>query len=111
MERQEELYKIVGELDEKVQLFAYSLVDRMLYLEEKLLYLEKLPFIKVHPNDPMKQKETPARKMYVPLLQQYNLVIKTICKIIGVETEQDDSKTAELKRYLKYLQNKLYGDS
>ncbi len=111
MERVEQLHKIIDELDESVQLFAHSLVDRLIYLEERLFELEKLPFIKVHPQDPTKQKETPARKMYVPLLQQYNLVIKTLCKLIGVETEQDDSKTAELKKYLKDLQNKLYGGS
>lgn len=111
MERVDKLHKIIDELDESVQLLAHPLVDRLIYLENKLLDLEKLPFIKVHPNDPTKQKETPARKMYIPLLQQYNLVIKTLCKLIGVETEQEDSKTAELKKYLKDLQNKLYGDS
>lgn len=111
MERQEKLHKLIDELDESVQLLAHPLVDRLIYIENKLLDLEKLPFIKVHPNDPTKQKETPARKMYIPLLQQYNLIIKNICNLMGVNTEQEDSKTAELKKYLKDLQNKLYGGS
>lgn len=111
MERQEKLHKLIDELDESVQLLAHPLVDRLIYIENRLLDLEKLPFIKVHPNDPTKQKETPARKMYIPLLQQYNLIIKTICNLMGVNTEQEDSKTAELKKYLKDLQNKLYGGS
>ena len=110
MERKEQLYKIVDELDESIQLFARSLVDRMLYLEERLFELEKLPFIKVHPDDPTKQKETPARKMYVPLLQQYNLVIKTLCKLIGIEAEPDEGKMGEFKKYLQNLQSKLHGD-
>lgn len=109
MERAEKLHKIVDELDESVQIFAHSLVDRMLYLEKRLFELEKLPFIKVHPNDPTKQKELPARKQYVPLLQQYNLVIKNICNLIGVQTEQEDTKISEFKKYLQNLQSKLYG--
>lgn len=109
MERQEKLHKLIDELDESVQLLAHPLVDRLIYIENKLLDLEKLPFIKVHPNDPTKQKETPARKMYIPLLQQYNLIIKNVCNLMGVNTEQDDNKTAELKKYLKDLQAKLYG--
>lgn len=111
MERREKLHKIIDELDESVQLFAHSLVDRLIYLEERLFELEKLPFIKVHPNDPTKQKELPARKQYIPLLQQYNLTIKTICKLIGIETEQEDTKISEFKKYLQDLQSKLYGGS
>ena len=109
MTRKESLYKVISELDENTQLIGYSLVDRMLYLEERLLELEKLPFIKVHPDDPTKQKETPARKMYVPLLQQYNLVSKMLLKLVGVDTGEDDA-TAEFKKYLSVLNAKLAGE-
>lgn len=108
-ERKEKLYKAIGELDEHIQVVGYTLVDRMLYMEERLLELEKLPFIKVHPDDPTKQKELPARKMYIPFLQQYNLTIKTILRLIGAESD-DDEATAEFKKYLSLLNAKLSGE-
>lgn len=108
MTRKETLYKIIDDLDENVQIIGYALVDRMLYLEENLLKLEKLPFIQVHPTNPFKQRELPARKMYIPLLQQYNIVIKSILKLVGINTGEDDS-TAEFKKYLSHL-NMLLGE-
>lgn len=108
MTRKEELYKLIGELDENTQLLGFALVDRLIYLEEQLLKLEQLPFIKVHPDDPMKQKELPARKMYIPLLQQYNLILKTILKLFGNDVEENES-TTEFKKYLEMLNHKLYG--
>ena len=109
MERKEKLYKIIGELDESVHLIGYSLVDRMLYLEERLFELEKLPFIQVHPTNKFKQRELPARKMYVPLLQQYQLTLKTILKLVGVNAG-DDEATAEFKKYLVTLNKALSGE-
>ena len=104
--RKEKLYKIIGELDENVQLIGYSLVDRMLYLEDRLFELEKLPFIQVHPTNPFKQRELPARKMYIPLLQQYNITIKSILKLVGVNVGDEES-VAEFKKYLSHLNSML----
>lgn len=109
MERKEKLYSVIANLNEDVQLMGYSLVDRMLYLEERLFELEQLPFIKIHPDDPTKQKELPARKMYIPLLQQYNLVLKTILKLVGVDASDDGMD--EFKKYYSELAKKLSGDS
>lgn len=108
MDRKETLYKIVDELGDNERLIGHALVDRMIVLEENLLKLEKLPFIQVHPKNPYKQRELPARKMYIPLLQQYNIVIKSILKLIGINTGDDDS-IAEFKKYLSHL-NMLLGE-
>ena len=109
MERKEKLYEIIATLNDDIQLMAYSLVDRMLYLEERLLELEKLPFIKIHPDDPTKQKELPARKMYIPLLQQYNLILKTLLKLVGADVGDDGMD--EFKKYYAELAKKLSGDN
>ena len=110
MERKEKLYKIIDELDESVELLGYSLVDRMLYLEERLFELEKLPFIQVHPSNPFKQRELPARKLYISFLQQYNIVVKTILKMVGVNADGDDETVKEFKKYLNQLNSLLAGD-
>ncbi len=108
MTREERLHQIIDELDDTVQIIGHAYVDRFLFVETQLLQLEKLPFIKVHPEDPTKQKELPARKQYIPLLQQYNLILKTILKLIGVDDEDD--KTKDFKEYLKLLSAKLRGE-
>lgn len=108
MDRKETLYKIVDELGDNERLIGHALIDRMIVLETNLLKLEKLPFIQVHPTNPYKQRELPARKMYIPLLQQYNIVIKSLLKLIGVNTGDDDS-IAEFKKYLSHL-NTLLGE-
>jgi hypothetical protein len=109
VDRKEKLYEIIATLNDDIQLMAYSLVDRMLYLEERLFELEKLPFIKVHPDDPTKQKELPARKMYIPLLQQYNLILKTLLKLVGADVGDDGMD--EFKKYYAELAKKLSGDN
>lgn len=109
MDRKEKLYQIIDGLGESVQLMGYSLVDKLLFIEQQLLELEKLPFIKVHPDDPTKQKELPARKQYIPLLQQYHLYLKTLLKLVGVDTNEDD--LGEFKKYLTMLNDKLHGDN
>lgn len=63
----------------------------MLFLEEQLEELKKLPFIKVHPTDPTKQKATPAAIQYRGLLQQYSNIVKLFMKNAGLEAETEES--------------------
>jgi len=109
MERSEQLHNIIDELDESVQLLGHSLVDRMLFLEAQLFELEKLPFIEFKKDNPLKQRELPARKAYLSILQQYHLIIKTLGKLLGADTDNDSM--GEFKKYLQTLQTKLYGGS
>ena len=67
------------------------LIERMLFLETRLEELEKLPMIKVHPENPEIQKATPAAKLYKEFLQQYTNVVKTITHAIGDDSEKDVS--------------------
>jgi hypothetical protein len=47
--------------------------------------------IKVHPDDPNKQKSTPAAKQYKELLQQYINIIKVFMRSTGATEEDDES--------------------
>ena len=71
MDRKKELLKLAGD-----DVTLIELVSKMLFLEKRLEELEKLPFIKVNPNNPAQQKATPAAKQYKELLQQYTNCIK-----------------------------------
>lgn len=86
MSREEELRKLVGD-DVK----GVKLVDDVLFLEARLEELRKMPFLRVHPKDPTRQKATPAAKMYKELLQQYTMCIRTLIKICGEDSASEDS--------------------
>lgn len=88
MERKEELMKLVQDSN---GLTIIPLIDKMLYLENQLEFLGKLPMIKVDPDNPMQQKATPAAKLYKEFLQQYVNVVKVVAKATGAENEQERS--------------------
>lgn len=67
------------------------MVDDLIFLEAQLEDLRKLPMIKVHPDDPSKQKTTPAAKQYKELLQQYTNIIKVFLRATGTDEEDDES--------------------
>ena len=88
MERKEELLNLVNDSNRTTVL---PLIDKMLFLENQLEQLEKLPMIKVNPENPMQQKSTPASKLYKEFLQQYTNVVKVISHMVGVENDQEES--------------------
>lgn len=88
MERREELLKLVNDSN---RVTVLPLIDKMLFLENQLEQLEKLPMIKVNPENPMQQKATPAAKLYKEFLQQYTNVVKVISRATGEENEREES--------------------
>lgn len=88
MERREELLKLVNDSNSST---IAPLIDKMLFLEGQLERLEKLPMIKVHPDNPEIQKATPAAKLYKEFLQQYTNVIKTISHATGDKADEEES--------------------
>lgn len=95
MERKEELLKLVNDSNSSTIL---PLIDKMLFLEAQLENLEKLPMIKVHPENPELQKATPAAKLYKEFLQQYTNIIKVISHAVGNTTNEEDSP---LRKWVK----------
>lgn len=67
------------------------LIDKMLFIENQLENLEKLPMIKVHPDNPEIQKATPAAKLYKEFLQQYTNIVKIISHSVDDNSEKDES--------------------
>lgn len=92
MNRKEELLKSVNDST------LAPLIDKLLFIEGQLENLEKLPMIKVNPNNPEQQKATPAAKIYKEFLQQYTNVIKVISHAVGDENNEEDSP---LRRWAK----------
>ena len=66
MSRREELVNIIP--DDSLELVT-DIIDQIIFLEDKLTELKELPFIEVNSKNPMKQRNTPAAKMYKEFLE------------------------------------------
>ena len=100
MNRHDELINIIP--DESLELVK-SVVDDVIFLEERLTELKKLPFIEVNPKNPMKQRSTPASKLYKEFLQQYINCIKMIEYVIYKEKrlEGEELEESPLRKWFR----------
>lgn len=86
MERKKELCNLVNNDPVLIRM-----IDEMALLEERMEEIKKLPFIKVHPDDPTKQKSTPAAKLYKELLQQYTNMVRILMRATGADEHDEES--------------------
>lgn len=103
MSRKDELIKICDSANEDLKSIILPMIDDIVFLEDTLYALRKLPFIKIHPTDPTLQKPTPASKQYKELLQQYNNCIKILCGILG---KDEGEGTSPLREWVNKLNEK-----
>ena len=100
MSRREEIIALVPE--ESLELVT-SVIDDVVFLEERLEELKKLPFIEINPKNPMKQRSTPASKLYKEFLQQYVNCIKMIEYVIYKDKrlEGDEAEESPLRKWFR----------
>ena len=91
MTRKEELLEAINKSGSQNDVKAAQLIDEVVFIEEQLVELKKLPFISVNPKNPAQQKATPASKQYKELLQQYNNSLRLLFRLAGDfgETEEE----------------------
>ena len=94
MNRKEELIKIFESVEDTKGVIM-PMIDDVVFLEQRLDELRKLPFIRVNPNNKAEQKTTPAAKQYKELLQQYNNCIKILTGILRKDAAEEDSPLRE----------------
>lgn len=99
MGRKEDLEKLVYKENSGNDIKASRLIDELVYLEEQMADLKKLPFIKVHPKNPQLQKATPAAKLYKEMLQQYNNSMRLLLRIAGDLGESEE--ISPLRKWVK----------
>lgn len=78
MRNAEKLRGYLKDCDEGQRELVDKLIDELIFMENQIDDLKKLPFIKVNPKNPMVQQQTEAFKMYKALIQQYNNSVKTL---------------------------------
>lgn len=90
MNRKQELVKIFEQVEDTKGIIM-PMIDDVVFLEQQLDELRKLPFIRVNPKDTSMQKTTPAAKQYKELLQQYNNCIKILTGILRKDSPEEES--------------------
>lgn len=100
MTRREELIAIIP--DDSIDLVT-DVIDEIIFLEEKLVELKKLPFIQVNPKNNMQQRSTPAAKQYKEFLQQYINCVKVVEGVIYRDKRLDsgDEEDSPLRKWFK----------
>lgn len=99
MARKEELLEIICKNDNSNMIKAEQLIDEVVFIEEQLVELKKLPFININPKNPMQQKATPAAKQYKELLQQYNNSLRLLFRLSGDMGESEEE--SPLRKWIK----------
>lgn len=97
MDRKEELLKIFEEIEDTKEIIR-PMIDDVVFLEEQLQELRKLPFIRFNPDNPAQQKPTAAAKQYKELLQQYNNCVKILTGVLRRDAPEEESP---LREFLK----------
>lgn len=102
MNRIDELRAIFEEADENLKKIIWPLLEEVAFIEGQLSELRRLPWIRVDPDNPARQKSTPAAKQYKELLQQQNNCIKILLNAVKDSAPEEESP---LRAYLKRLEN------
>lgn len=95
-ERKRKLLELVGD-DFK----ASQLVEEIIFLEERMNELKKLPFIAVHPSNSAIQKATPASRQYKEFLQQYNNCLRLLFRLSGDLGADQNEEESPLRKWVK----------
>jgi thioredoxin-like negative regulator of GroEL len=94
MDRKKELLDQLP--DDATRKMMEPLIDDIVFLEETLYALKRLPFIRVSDKDSNRQKATPAAKQYKELLQQYNNSLKVLRSAMN---KTDGEEESELRKW------------
>ena len=98
MSRKEELKKIFKDIDENERNLIDPLINEVIFLEDQMIYLKTLPFIRVDDKNKAKQKITPAAKLYKECSQSYMNAIRILSAMLH---KVDTSAESELLKRLE----------
>ena len=99
-DRRLKLVEIFADVDENEKTLIERLLDEVVFLEEQMTELKKMPFISVHPKKPTLQKSTPAAKLYKECTQSYMNAIRILCSILNkIEASAQDELLKRLEEF------------
>lgn len=100
MKRREELNEIFKDVDKNEKKLIDPLLDEIIFLEDQMTDLKKLPFISVHPKNSALQRKTEAAKLYKECSQSYMNAIRILCSILHkVDSSAEDELMKKLEEF------------
>ena len=100
MSRIAKLREIFENIEPEQRELVSRLISEVDYLERQMDEYKKLPFIRVHPDDPSRQKTTAAAKLYKEASQSYMNAIRILSGILRrTETSAADDLAKLLEEY------------
>lgn len=100
MTRKEELDEIFKDIEENEKKLIDPLLLEVIFLEEQMKGLKKMPFISVHPSNPSLQRKTEAAKLYKECSQSYMNAIRILCSLLSkVESSAQDELLRKLSEF------------
>ena len=100
MDRREELNEIFKGIDVNIKKLVDPLIQEVIFLEDQMSELKKLPFISTHPKNPALQKKTEAAKLYKECSQSYMNAIRILCSILHkVDSSAEDDLLKKLEEF------------
>lgn len=99
MSRKEDLLEL---LPAETIVLTEEVVNKIFFLEKKMDELKELPFIQVDKKNNMRQRSTPAAKLYKELLQQYTNCVKILEAVIyrNRKLEGPEEEASPLEEWL-----------
>ena len=96
--RLKELNKIIDGIHSEQAAVIRPMLNDVVFLEDRLAELRKLPQIRIHKTDKMRQEPTAAAKQYKEAVQSYTNIIKVV--LMALYRDETDGAT-ELIEALK----------
>lgn len=104
MGRRAEIDKALNGITDETAAVISPLIDNVIFIEENLAELKKLPFISVNPKNPAQQRYTVAYKQYKELYQQYVQGVKVLLSVVD---DRETGTESPLQQYFKSRMKKL----
>lgn len=83
MDRLSRLQEIFQNVDEDKAALVAPLLPQVVYMEQRLDELQRLPQLRIHPKNPARQEITAAGKQYKETMQAYLNAIKVLQMTLG----------------------------
>lgn len=94
----DEIFKSADESEKKL---VDRLIDEVVFYEEKMAELKRLPFVAVNRKSPAIQKTTAAARAYKDIFGQYMNAIRILLNVLRkVETAAQDELLRRLEEFM-----------
>ena len=98
--RREELNEIFKDIDDNERKLISKLLDEIMFLEEQMINLKKVPFISINPKNSNLQKVTSAAKIYKECSQSYMNAVRILLNTLRkVESSAQDELLRRLEEF------------